>query len=457
MPMRSDESQQQAAAGGPPQGGRLKVLVLAAVVHPRLGSEPGMGWNWLRHLSEHHDLWVVSGEYQDCRQAIAEEFRKEPRLAERIRFTFLPWFWPRKSQLVRGLCRLLPPLYYAWYRRWHEEAFAAARRLAEDIPFDLTHQLNMIGFREPGCLWRLGLPHVWGPVGGTNNVPVPLSFAFGLPAAVLALSRTLVNSLQLRFSPRVATALAHTRCLVNAVPEGRELFLRHHGKDSVVIPEVGTEEPQTGRAVQAKTAASVVRLVWSGRHVRGKCLPLALRALAPHRGRNWTLSVLGAGPLSGAWKAEARALGLEPQVTWHGWLERREALAVMSGGDVLLCSSLREASSSVTLEALSLGLPVVTLDHCGMAYIVNESCGLKVRIGPAAETMECFAQAIGRFLAEPQLLPLLSGGALARAAQLRWPCLAARMSEVYRSALSPDHAASGPLASPTPQKTEGIQ
>jgi hypothetical protein len=28
--------------------------------------------------------------------------------------------------------------------------------------------LNMIGYREPGYLWKLNVPFVWGPMGGTN-------------------------------------------------------------------------------------------------------------------------------------------------------------------------------------------------------------------------------------------------------------------------------------------------
>lgn len=441
-PKESDGSEEQTAMDNiSPKEGRLKVLVVAAAVHPRMGSEPGMGWNWLKALSEHHDLWVISGEYKDNRQAIHEEFSKEPRLAERIHFQFLPWFWPRKNPLARSLCNALPPLYYIWYKRWHKDAFVAAQRLASEIPFDLAHQLNMIGYREPGYLWRLGLPFVWGPVGGTNNAPITLSFSFGLQGAIVALGRTLLNHVQLLGSPRVAAALAHTDCLVNAITEGREKFLRHHGKDSVVISEVGTEEELLGHVAVPKAASPAVKLAWSGLHVNRKCLPLALRALAPHKGKSWSLDVLGTGPLTEDWKAEALRLGLGPHITWHGWMERQKAVAVMSGADVLLCSSLSEASSTVILEALSLAMPIVTLDHCGMADIVDDSCGIKVRIGYPAETIGRFSQAIGRFLAEPELLPSLSSGALARARQLRWPNLAKRMCNVYLRAIHLAHAA----------------
>lgn len=414
-----------------PAPARLKVLVLAAVAHPGLGSEPGMGWNWLRELARRHDLWVLTGEYRDNRQAIAAELARDPELAARLRITFLPWFWPRPWALTRALCRAVPPLYYFWYARWHRQALAAAQKLAGEVRFDLTHQLNMIGYREPGHLWTLGLPHVWGPVGGANNVPLALSFGFSRANACRALARAVLNGLQLRFSPRVARAVAHTTCLVSAFSDCREKFRRIHGQDSVVIPEVGTG----GAGRSAANAGGPLGLVWSGRHVDNKCLPLALRALAPHRGRAWTLDVLGEGPRSGEWRREAEALGISGQVRWHGWLEHGRAVELMASGQALLCSSLAEASSTVNLEALSLGLPVVTLDHCGMSDIINDSCGLKVPISGAEETVRAFSAAVGRLLDEPGLVPALSAGALARAEELAWPRLAERMDMVYREAL----------------------
>ena len=40
----------------------------------------------------------------------------------------------------------------------------------------MLHQLNMIGFREPGYLWKLSketdIPFVWGPVDAKDKFPV---------------------------------------------------------------------------------------------------------------------------------------------------------------------------------------------------------------------------------------------------------------------------------------------
>ena len=35
-----------------------------------------------------------------------------------------------------------------------------------NFEIDLIHQLTSISFREPGFLWRLDKPFVWGPISG---------------------------------------------------------------------------------------------------------------------------------------------------------------------------------------------------------------------------------------------------------------------------------------------------
>ena len=62
--------------------------------------------------------------------------------------------------------------------------------------FDLIHYVGMIGYREPGYLWKLGLPYVWGPVGGTNNAPQQLMERMPLIGRMKLTFRSIVNTFQ---------------------------------------------------------------------------------------------------------------------------------------------------------------------------------------------------------------------------------------------------------------------
>ena len=39
---------------------RLHILLSAYACEPDRGSEPGVGWNWVRHLARDHDVWVIT-------------------------------------------------------------------------------------------------------------------------------------------------------------------------------------------------------------------------------------------------------------------------------------------------------------------------------------------------------------------------------------------------------------
>lgn len=52
-------------------------------------------------------------------------------------------------------------------------------------------------------------------------------------------------------------------------------------------------------------------------------------------------------------------------------------MEIMSACDVFVITSLSDATSTVLLEALSMGLPVVATNHLGFANVITDACGIK--------------------------------------------------------------------------------
>ena len=412
-------------------GSRLKVLVVAAAVHPDKGSEPGLGWGWVQALSCHHDLWVIAGEREGNREAIELRLQRASELGRRIKFFYLP--------LANGryLARVWPPLYYRMYRRWHQQAFRVARQLEAEVGFDLVHQLNMQGYREPGYLWRLHKPFVWGPVGGTANVPLRFASVLGPREFLYHLAKVTINELQLRYHSRVGKALARADGFVSSTSDTRAAFLKVRGKDSVVIQDTGSDKGAVPLARdRARDGSGVLRLAWSGLHVSRKALPILLRAVARLDRVRWHLDIVGGGPMTARWRALACNLGVDPHCTWHGWLPKRDAIAVVAESDLFVFPSLHEANSTVVMEALACGVPVVCLDHCGMADVVTPDCGVKIPVTSVKEVVGRFAEAIGRLARNSDERRRLSAGAVQRAAEFSWDAKAQKMLDVYEQAFA---------------------
>jgi glycosyltransferase involved in cell wall biosynthesis len=189
--------------------------------------------------------------------------------------------------------------------------------------------------------------------------------------------------------------------------------------------------------------------VWSGVHVGRKALPIVLHALARlGDAAPAELAVLGGGPETGRWKGLADELGLSGRVRWAGHLSQADAVAEVSRADVLAFSSLQEGTPQAVLEALSLGLPVVCHDACGMGVAVTDGCGVKVPMRDPGASVAGFADAIRRLATDGRELGRLSAGALRRSEELTWDANARRIAEGYNQVVEIVEAAGAAAAGP---------
>ncbi len=396
---------------------------------PARGSEPGVGWGIVRALSSRHELWVIVE--SQFRSDVERSLAAEPGLGRRLHFHFLP---RTRHETLR---RLWPPSYYWYYRRWHQDALRLARRLHEEVRFDLAHQLTMVGFREPGYLWTLGIPFVWGPIGGMGLFPWRFLPSVGLRGGVYFAGYDLFNELHMRFlaRPRRAARAAGVG-LIAATQENARGAAERWGVEATIVSEIGLPSEPVAEPSR-RLPGEPLRIVWSGRHVPGKALNLAIEAvsqLPPDVA--WELDVVGAGPCTRAWRALAARRGVAARCRFHGWLARDQALEVVRGGHVMVITSLRELTSTVTVEALALGLPVVCLDHCGFVDAVDASCGIRVPARAPVETVRALAHAIEKLAGDEGLRRALAAGALRRARAFSWAGKADVIDALYQARLA---------------------
>ena len=147
----------------------LRILINSYTCCPGMGSEQGMGWNWILSIARHCECHVITeGEYRPKIEAwMADSANAE--LANRIRF-----YYNEVTEEVRKRCWNQGDWrFYFSYWRWQRKTADIARDIirkqhSKGLDIDILHQLNMIGFREPGCLAAVSkeydIPLVWGPV-----------------------------------------------------------------------------------------------------------------------------------------------------------------------------------------------------------------------------------------------------------------------------------------------------
>lgn len=394
-----------------------------------------MGWEVATRLACFHDVTVLCGDVGSDRptgSALARHFENNPPIPG------LTFHYVAPSARAANLAALhekpgLWALYYTAYKAWQREAFAVAARLHSSRPFDVAHQVTYATYREPGYLWRLPVPFFWGPIGGAAEVPLSFVGVLGSRGAVGMVCRRVANTIQSRLSRRAKCAARSAR-LVWVCTDAERRLVEGWGGRGELQREVGTTEIASKRKTRAW--GEPLRIGWSGIHEPRKALPIALQAVARLGGRaKIELHVLGDGPETERCRAIASRLGVASKVVWHGRLPRADALKVIGDQDVFLLSSLREGTPTVVLEALSLGLPVICHDACGMAAAVTNECGIKVPLRNPATSVSGFADGLERLAKDSQLYDTLAAAALARARELSWDRKVERFSEAYLEAV----------------------
>ena len=142
--------------------------------------------------------------------------------------------------------------------------------------------------------------------------------------------------------------------------------------------------------------------------------------------------VAGEGPALAHCKSLVASLGLGNHVRFVGYLSRdSELLDCYRAGDLFVFSSRTETQGLVLLEAMALGVPVVSTAYMGTADIVKPERG--ARAAPDDETG--FASIVMELLANPVCRAVMSAEARTYAATWSAPAMAARLAEFYASTL----------------------
>lgn len=173
----------------------LKILINAYACSPGMGSEPGMAWNWVSNLAKFCELYIITeGEFREKIEEVVPMLEQ----GKNMHFYYNP-----VSEEIRKMCWNQGDWrFYKYYREWQWKTYLMAKESCSSEHIDVLHQLNMIGFREPGYLWKLskenGVPFVWGPIGGLKQFPLAYLQGAGLKMKLFNRLKNFLNIWQLK-------------------------------------------------------------------------------------------------------------------------------------------------------------------------------------------------------------------------------------------------------------------
>lgn len=410
---------------------RRRVLVSAYACEPDKGSEPGVGWNWVKQIAASNDVWLMTR--NNNRDSIEHELKKggysniHPIYVDPPRYLT---FWKKKQRGVR-----------TYYYIWQFAALVAARRLHRNVHFDIGHHVTFVNDWMWTFFALMPIPYIWGPIGSNPRLPKQL-----LPnpsARRRDLLRHAIQTLVRIVDPLYwLSAIRASRIVLINQQLTRNIPLRWLAFNKLVIePAIGIEEiaPQGD-----KTPHSTRSFLFVGHFIPVKGPHLAIQAfgrLYNETGSDIRLTMVGEGPEKRNLERYAENLNIADRVNLIDWVPRSEVFRYFRDADVFLFPSM-EGGGMVVLEAMMLGLPVICLDYGGPGQMVGSTAGCKTKVTDEDSVIKGLAICMKQLL-DPAFLTRASDAAKARATSLyAWQRKAQFVNTLYDDALSTQKAKS---------------
>lgn len=410
---------------------KLKILINAYACSPNRGSEQGLAWNWCTNLAKHSELFIITeGEYKDDIEFEKNKFKYK----NNLHFYYIP-VAPKvkKMEKNQGDWR-----FYYYYEKWQRKALKLAKDIVKENDIDILHQLNMIGFREPGYLWKINdIPFVWGPIGGMHQFPLAYLQGASIKTKLFFRLKRVLNIIQLKYSTRVDKAINKADLLISATPDSYKAIKMHKSKESIHIPETGCIADNI-EYLNERFNRDKLQIVWVGKFDFGKQLHVALKTIAKTQNKKIILNIYGRG--NSKQEKSARVLvdnlKISNQVIFHGFLTNSKIQQIMRISDVFFFTSISEGTSTVIMEALSNHLPVLCHNACGFGAIINKNVGIKIELTNPENSVKEFANHLNYLHKNRKVLETFSKNCEVHKKTFLWESYAEQLTGHYHKIIS---------------------
>lgn len=384
------------------------ILVLTYCISPYKGSEFSVSFNYINEMSKNNRLLVL---YGDGKIDI-EKYLLTNNLPN-VEFINIK---PYELNWTPAIHKLINDYRY---KLWHHCVYnfvESNKNIFNEI--DIIHYLNPIGFKEPGFLWKIDKPFIWGPIQGVENRPFPLYKSLSFKGKIESFARWFIHNALLIFNVRVRRTINKANVIFSATPKTKKQLNNIFNKTSIYLPENGILNMCRDYSITSE--GGTLNLVWVGSIDERKALGILLDSLEKIKNESFMLDVVGTGPKLETLQQFTKKNGFNHRIRWHGQVTRDSVLEIFKKSHLHIITSLGEGTPTVLWEAMSNAIPTLSLDHCGMSGVICEKCGIKIPIYSYSQVVNDIAEHINNLIKNPSIINKLSEGVLECSKQFMW-------------------------------------
>ena len=343
-----------------------KILLVAFSCQPGKGSEPGVGWNWAVQAAKTQDVWVLTRSKMKkyVEPAIPEE------LKDSLHFLYAP-----SSKKLRKLT------IYLEYLAWQHTAFRYAKKYCREMQFDCVWSITFGNMFLPTYMYKLGLPFIWGPVGGAEQVPKQYWKEFPFKKRCVHMLKYWMGQ-HIKLLPWIWKPAKEAALIIARTQATKELFPQDM-QDKVQVHLEACVDMERDFCFDLALAAQLkksngINLLYTGRIIDIKNIPMLVSIMKDYP--DCRLHILGDGDERAESEDLVKKYGIQNNVVFYGNVPRASLLKAVQECDAFVFPSLKEGAPWSLLEAMAFEKPIVAYDLNGMHDTLSPESAILVNI-----------------------------------------------------------------------------
>lgn len=362
-----------------------KLLMIASTISPRWGSEGAVGWCWLRKIPTPWEADILTT--KECASEIRWGIRNGHTIPflKTIESPPLSWKFKHKNKF---LARLNEVLKYSYNLKQFKKIAKDEQFLSQ---FDIIHQTTIATWMQGMPFHSLGVPTVWGPIGGGEQFPWKYLFETSFINWIFEGGRLLSSKIA-QLKSIVVSSVKNVDVIIctNKQTEG---LLRSMGRTKPIVLQpmvISNERFHQIHSSVKKKASSTLKIISGGSIEGRKGFALTIKALKKLKqsGIPFEFTVAGQGMELTHLSRLVGSLGLEGEVFFETDLDTNSYIKKLCESHVFCFPSLRDNSPLTLIEGMAAECVPIVLDNGGPSEAVNSNCGYVLPLESPQETIK---------------------------------------------------------------------
>jgi len=404
----------------------MNILVSAYACEPNKGSEPEVGWQWVKGLAENNKVYVITrvNNKENIQNGLSGFKYKE-----NIKFFYydLPEFFLCMKKMVK-----INQLYYFF---WQFGIISLARDIVNREDIDICHHITFVTFKVFSALAFVNKPFVFGPVGGGERA----AYKFYKGCRKRDILKEIIRDIDIlfaRFNPLNLYTLRKATLILTTTKDTRRLIPNKYKSKCSIMQTIGIDRiNESTKIIQEKNEFKLLYagnlIYWKGINILLDSF-LMLRKSNKNHNKEIKLSIVGKGRLEGKIKDFIKQNNLEDSIELLGMRDRNELLNMYKEVDLFIFPSLHDSGGMVVLESMANGTPVLCLNLGGPSVNIDKECGIIVEANSYSQVVKDIAMNIEKLSIDQNLHTKLSKNSLVKAEnQFLWSKKIKYIEKIY--------------------------